>query len=103
MSNDLRLERCRAIAADLQALDRRRLRATNTTSQTSSRPLEIATRICAMIGAGMALGEVADQNGMPCVRTIMNWLSRHAAFADLYAKAVEARAEDWVAELMSPG
>jgi hypothetical protein len=33
---------------------------------------EIATTICAMIGAGMALGQVADQRGVPCVRTIMN-------------------------------
>jgi hypothetical protein len=63
----------------------------------------MATKICAMIGARMALGQVADQRRMPCVRTIMNWLSHYPEFADLYAKAVEARAEYWAAELMSLG
>ena len=42
-------------------------RATAISKAKSTYKPEMATTICAMIGAGMALGEVADWRGMPCV------------------------------------
>lgn len=57
----------------------------------------IAARICEEIESGDSLVKVCSAEGMPNRSTVYDWLSRQEpefkAFADRYARAVEARAE----------
>jgi hypothetical protein len=54
---------------------------------------DIATEICTLIAEGNSLRKIAAMEGMPTLRTIMNWLNRHDEFVQQYARAKESQAD----------
>jgi hypothetical protein len=67
--------------------------------------LDIAAQICAGIESGLSLVKVCEAEDMPHRSTIYDWLARQEpefkAFADKYARAVEARAEKLAEEIIT--
>lgn len=65
----------------------------------------VAARICEEIAEGASLIKVCEPEGMPGRSTVYQWLAREEpeckAFADNYARAVEARAEKLAEEIIS--
>lgn len=65
----------------------------------------IAARICDEIADGFSLVKVCEAEGMPHRSTVYDWLGRQEpeckAFADKYARAVEARAEKLAEEIIT--
>lgn len=54
---------------------------------------EVALAVCARIADGESLRSVCRDEAMPAKSTIFKWLSQQQAFADQYARAMEARAD----------
>lgn len=55
--------------------------------------VEIIRTICAEIARGRPLAKIADDEGMPGLRTVQTWLHEDADFAARYARAREQQAE----------
>ena len=55
--------------------------------------LELVAQICVHVVDGKSLRAIAALDDMPALRTIMDWLERHAEFAQRYARAKEAQAD----------
>lgn len=56
---------------------------------------ELAAQICAEMSEGRSLKSICEDEGMPHIATIFRWLgdSKHEAFCDNYARAMEMRAQ----------
>lgn len=54
---------------------------------------EVALAVCERIADGESLRSVCRDDAMPAKSTIFKWLSQQQAFADQYARAMEARAD----------
>ena len=62
---------------------------------------ELAAYICEQIANGRSLREVLrDDEGMPGLSTVFQWLSKNQTFADQYAYAREVQAETLVDEII---
>ena len=55
--------------------------------------LEIATTICQHIALGKSLRSICQQDEMPPISTVMDWLIKHKDFSEQYACAREAQAD----------
>lgn len=62
---------------------------------------EIATEICHRIAEGRSLRSICrDDDDMPGMRTVFQWLAAHEEFAQQYARAREAQADAIVEETL---
>ena len=52
---------------------------------------EIANEICERIAANELLVEICQEEHMPCIRTVMNWLNKRPEFFCQYERAREAQ------------
>jgi hypothetical protein len=78
---------------------------TKETSSHSTYTSEMGDRICAeMIGGEdgrpKSLATVLKLPGMPCKRTVMNWIVAHPEFEKIYRIAQQERAEVWIEEIV---
>lgn len=53
--------------------------------------LEIAEKICDLIGEGKSLVKICRKRGMPPYRTVMSWIAAHTEFILLYTGALDDR------------
>lgn len=66
----------------------------------SSYNQEIADKICEKVATtALSLRTICDDDNMPCVATVLNWLGSNAEFLAQYTRAKEAQA-DYLAEEM---
>lgn len=56
---------------------------------------EIADEICSQIAEGKSLREITDQESMPSLRAVMNWLRGNDEFVQQYARAKEVQADTY--------
>lgn len=61
----------------------------------------IADVICIRIAEGESLREIVKDEGMPDRSTVYDWLLRHSAFADQYARAREEQADTLADEIIA--
>ena len=61
---------------------------------------KLANAICAELAIGKSVRTVCSQTGMPCVKTIFNWLSEHEFFLQQYARAKEESADALTDEML---
>lgn len=61
---------------------------------------QIADAICELIIDGKSIRAICSAEGMPSKSTVFKWLSINKDFADQYARAKEAQAEQFAEELM---
>lgn len=54
---------------------------------------DVAASICGLVADGLALKEVCTGADMPSRSTVYKWFGQHPAFADMYARAREERAD----------
>jgi hypothetical protein len=54
---------------------------------------ELADRICADIAIGISVRTICNDESMPCVSTIFNWLRTHNDFLQQYERAKEIQAD----------
>lgn len=54
---------------------------------------DMAASICELVADGLALKEVCIRGDMPSRSTVYKWFAQHSAFADMYARAREERAD----------
>lgn len=55
---------------------------------------DLADEICSRLMSGVSLREVCRANDMPARWLVHEWLAKHEAFADQYARACEIRADE---------
>lgn len=60
---------------------------------------DIAETICNRIEAGEPLAQICSAEGMPGVRTVLDWADSNEAFAGMYSRARDAQAEHLDAEI----
>lgn len=53
----------------------------------------VAAYICQRIVEGSSLAWICQEDGMPAVTTVFNWLKRHPEFEEAYAKAREIQGQ----------
>ena len=61
---------------------------------------QLASRICREIAGGRSLVKVCEPRTMPHRDTVYAWLVERETFSDMYARAVERRADSIVDEAM---
>ena len=61
----------------------------------------VADVICIRIAEGESLREIVKDEGMPDRSTVYDWLLRHSAFADQYARAREEQADTLADEIIA--
>ena len=62
---------------------------------------ETADKICAMIAGGMSLSKISQQEGMPSIHTVYNWMRVNANFFQRYQQARLDQADTLADEIMS--
>lgn len=75
-------------------------RDSNPVGRPSKYTKKLADTICLLIGEGMSLRKVCQQEGMPATGTVMRWLIDHQDFQEQYAKAKERGVEAWGEEIL---
>jgi len=62
---------------------------------------EIANRICGEIASSSkSLRTICNQDGFPCVQTVLNWLNTNKTFLAQYTRAKEEQADYLVEEML---
>lgn len=62
--------------------------------------LEIADLICARIAEGESLRSICRDEGMPAKGSVFRWLRVHPEFAANYDRAIEARSDAHIEEIL---
>lgn len=61
---------------------------------------ELASDICVRLGLGESLRKICLDDDMPCLRSVMNWLTTKPDFLQQYTRAREIQAETQFDELI---
>jgi hypothetical protein len=61
---------------------------------------EVASKICVRLGLGESLRKICLDDDMPCLASVMGWLSRKPDFLEQYTRAREIQAETQFDELI---
>ena len=61
---------------------------------------ELANEICVRLGLGESLRKICLDDDMPCLASVMGWLSRKPDFLEQYTRAREIQAETQFDELI---
>ena len=62
---------------------------------------ELTNQICEQIAAGNSLRDVCQNDDMPNITTIYEWLGKHEAFSIQYAHATQERADTMADEMLT--
>jgi len=62
--------------------------------------LELADRICELLGEGNSLRKICLADDMPNKSSVFKWLSENKAFSDQYARARETQADTMADEIL---
>lgn len=66
----------------------------------SSYSLEVAEELCQRIASPMSLKKACEPEHLPSMSSVFKWLREKPEFSQMYAKAVEERAEAHAEELL---
>ena len=61
---------------------------------------ELSNTICTRLGLGESLRKICKDEDMPCLSSVMSWLSTKPAFLEQYARAREIQAETQFDEMI---
>lgn len=61
--------------------------------------VEVAQQICGRLIEGESLRSICRDDAMPCLSTVMLWLTQHAEFSEQYALARERQADTLADEI----
>lgn len=62
---------------------------------------DTADKICSLIASGMSLNKITQQEGMPCIHTVYNWMRVNTNFMQRYQQARLDQADTLADEIMS--
>ena len=61
---------------------------------------ELSNKICTRLGLGESLRKICRDEDMPCLSSVMSWLTTKPAFLEQYARAREIQAETQFDEMI---
>lgn len=73
--------------------------AAKATGRPSTYSVAITDKICARVASGEALYKICKEATMPCLTAVYQWLRKHDAFAQNYARAKEDMADTYASRI----